>query len=557
MSTIKLIPSTYYLSNSSYLSVSNASNMYTDVDSTTYATITNSRTSTSSYYAYIRGFNFDDVPSAAIVSDFTVRLRGYYSGGYSQNMYLYDGTSTSMGSGSSLSTSAQTIEFTCNYSWEDVVAAGSDFGIRINCRRSSRNTTAYFYILGAEIEVTYTLPVSATVTSTLTGDGTISPSGATATYEGEEYELTITPTNKSDPVTATKNGVDITSQLVSHGVGSSLSFTAESYTTSSISSGSSYASYCIGYTAENPNSSADGSNMYASSGSTGYATYSFDFSSIPSGATIEDIEVRCYGHRESSTVDSTHVSMCVLYQSSTAISEEVDFPSTSSSMITVIPTDMPTRSELDNVTLRHYVGYYGGLVEGITFVVTYSTGTGIDHYTYTYTVDGDATIAVVIGAAAQDKMDIKLNGSWVEAVKVWKKVGNGASSATTVFESNYIHIIADTQNYIWQSDFTTPFLANETYKVTWGSETYTCQTFSYGNAYDGYAIGNTSISSGGGTEPFLLYRNDADTLIGGTTTAAQSNFHLKIEKLTGGDAWVEQTDLTSVFESGVNYKLST
>ena len=80
MATIKLVPSTYYLSNSNYLSVSNASNMYDDTDSTNYATVTNSRTSTSSYYIYIRGFNFDDVPSNAIVSDFTIRIKCNYSG---------------------------------------------------------------------------------------------------------------------------------------------------------------------------------------------------------------------------------------------------------------------------------------------------------------------------------------------------------------------------------------------------------------------------------------------------------------------------------------------
>ena len=400
MATIRLVPSTYYLSNSSYLSVSNASNMYHNTDNTTYATVTNSRTSTSSYYIYIRGFNFDDIPSTAIVSSFTIKLKGNYSGGYSQNMYLYDGTSTSMGSASSLSSTVYTREFTCNYSWEDIVAAGSDFGIRINCRRSSRNTTSYIYIYGAEIEVEYTIPVSATVTSTLQGNGTISPSGAYSTYEGAEYELTITPTNKSDTVTATKDGMDITSQLVAHGTGATVTVTPEDVTTSGIQSGSSYAEYAVGHSAESPSSSGTSSNMYASSGSTGYAAYSFDFSAIPSNATIEDIEVRCYGHRESSTIDSTHVSQCIIYSGSTAISEEVDFPSTSNSIITLIPTDMPTRSELDNVTVRHYVGYYGGLVLGISFDVTYSTGTGIDHYTYTYTVTGDATIAVTIGASS-------------------------------------------------------------------------------------------------------------------------------------------------------------
>lgn len=439
MASIKLVPSSYYLSNSSYLSVSNASNMYDDVSTTDYATVTNSRTSTSSYYIYIRGFNFSDVPSNAIVSDFTIRLRGHYSGGYSQNMYLYDGTSTQMGSASSLTTSDSTREFTCNYDWADVVAAGSDFGIRINCRRSSKNTTSYFYICGAEIEVTYTIPTPRTITTSLTGNGTIDPSGTNTYYDGDEIELIINPTNTSDQITVIRDGTDVSSQIAAHGSGQSASFTASDVTTSGVQSGSSYAEYCIGYTAESNNSSAEDSNMYASSSSTGYASYTFDFSSIPSGVNIESIEVKCSGHRESSTVDSTHVSQCVLYQGSTAISDEVDFPSTNESIITITSNDILTRSELDNVTLRHYVGYYGGLVTGITFKVTYSSSSGsVDHYTYTFTVSSDTTIAVTIGAVATNKIYIKLNGTWTEASKVYKKV-NGSwveqTDLTNVFDS--------------------------------------------------------------------------------------------------------------------------
>lgn len=420
MPTVRLVPSTYYLSNSSYLSVSNASNMYANTDSTNYGTVTNSRTSTSSYYIYLRGFNFNSIPSNAIVSNFTVKVKCNYSGGYSQAMYLYDGTSTSYGSSDNISSTVTTHTFNCTHTWEDVVNAGSDFGIRINCRRSSRNTTSYIYIYGAEIEVTYTLPVSATVTSTLTGNGTIDPSGAYATYEGSEYVLTITPTDKSETVTASKDGVDITADLVAHGTGNTVTIVSDDVTTSGIQSGSSYAQYAVGHSAESPYSSS--SNMYASQSSTGYAAYSFDFSDIPSNATIDSIEVRCHGHRESNTISSTYVSQCVLYQGNTAISEEVDFPSTSSSIITLEPTTIPTRSQLDNVTVRHYVGYYGGLVTGISFEVTYSTGTGIDHYTYTYTVTGNATIAVVIGSAATDKLYLKINGSWTEVQAAYKKV---------------------------------------------------------------------------------------------------------------------------------------
>lgn len=444
MATIRLIPSTYYLSSTSYLSVSNAANMYANTDSTNYATVTNSRASTTSYYIYVRGFNFDDIPSAAVVSSFTVKLKAYESGvstSDSYKPYLANGTTAINGSCPAITTSASVHTFTgVTAGWDTIKGYGDNFGIRINCRRASRNTTGHMYIYGAEIEVTYTVPDPRTVTSTLTGNGTISPSGATTTYDGEEYELTITPTNKSDTVTATKNGVDITADLVAHGTGSTLSLTADDVTTSGIQSGSSYASYCVGHSAESPSSSGTSSNMYASSSSTGYAAYSFDFSGIPSNATIEAIEVRAYGHRESSTISSTYVSQCVLYQGSTAISDEVDFPSTSNSTITITPNTLPTRAQLDNVTLRHYVGYYGGLVLGITFEITYSTGSGIDHYTYTYTVSGDATIAVTIGGGGQTAtISFKNNGSWVTASAVYKKV-NGAwvkqTDVTTAFDAN-------------------------------------------------------------------------------------------------------------------------
>lgn len=424
MPTIRLVPSTYYLSSTSYLSVSNESNMYHNTDNTTYATVYNSRSSTTSYYIYLRGFNFDDIPSGAIVNSFTVKLKAYESGvstSDSYKPYLANETTAINGSCTAITTSASVKTFTgITADWETISGYGDNFGIRINCRRASRNTAGYVYIYGAEIEVDYTMPVAATVTSTLTGNGTIDPSGAYSTYEGAEYVLTITPTDKSETVTVTKDGTDITADLVAHGQGDTLTFTAEDVSTSGIQSGSSYAQYAIGHSAESPYSST--SNMYASQSSTGYAAYSFDFSDIPSNATIENIEVRCHGHRESSTISSTYVSQCVLYQGSTAISEEVDFPSTSSSTITLEPTTIPTRSQLDDITVRHYVGYYGGLVTGISFVVTYSTGTGIDHYTYTYTVTGDATIAVVIGSAATDKLYLKINGSWTEVQAAYKKV---------------------------------------------------------------------------------------------------------------------------------------
>lgn len=161
MATIRLIPSTYYLSSTSYLSVSNATNMYNNTDNTSYATVTNSRASTTSYYIYLRGFNFSSIPEGAIINSFTVKLKARESGVSTSTSYkpqLAKGTNTKNGSCDVITTTATTHTFTgITADWEDIVGYGSDFGIRINCRRASRYTTSYMYIYGAEIEVDYTI----------------------------------------------------------------------------------------------------------------------------------------------------------------------------------------------------------------------------------------------------------------------------------------------------------------------------------------------------------------------------------------------------------------
>lgn len=162
MATATLIPSSYYVS-SSVLTVANEENMYDDVTSTDYATLTNTDKSTSYYYFYLRGFNIGSIPTGATVSSFTVKLRGRASGGYNSSMYLAHGTTTISGATATQlpnSPSAATRTFANgNLTWAQIVGYGADFGIRINCRRNARNTTSYYYIYGAEIDVTYTEPV--------------------------------------------------------------------------------------------------------------------------------------------------------------------------------------------------------------------------------------------------------------------------------------------------------------------------------------------------------------------------------------------------------------
>lgn len=162
MATATLIPSTYYVS-SSVLTLANEDNMYTDISSTTYATLTNTDKSTSYYYFYLRGFNIDDIPPNAEVSSFTVKIRGRASGAYNSAMYLAHGTTTISGATATQfpnSTTVTTRTFANgDLTWADIVSYGNTFGIRVNCRRNARNTTSYYYIYGAEIDVTYTVPV--------------------------------------------------------------------------------------------------------------------------------------------------------------------------------------------------------------------------------------------------------------------------------------------------------------------------------------------------------------------------------------------------------------
>lgn len=239
MATIRLVPSILYnAAGTSYLTVSNESRAFTDTDSETYATVSNTYASTTNRYIYLRGFNFDDVPNGAIINSFEIKLKARESGGSTSSSYrpvICKGTSTySNAYCDAITTTTATHTFSVTQDYATFADDGDDFGIRINCRRSSRNTAATFYIYGAEILVDYTIPISATITSTLTGNGTISPDGATTTYEGAEYTLIITPTDTSEEVTAKKNGVDITSELVAHGSGGTLTAAPVSVTTSGI-----------------------------------------------------------------------------------------------------------------------------------------------------------------------------------------------------------------------------------------------------------------------------------------------------------------------------------
>lgn len=408
MPTVKLTPSTYYLSSTTYLSVADAANMYDDCSSGTHATVTNSRTSTTSYYLYVRGFDLSQVPADAIVTSFEVRIKASHSGGYAQAMYLYDGTSTSLGSSSStLSTTATTHTISTTHDWADLVSAGSDLGIRVNCRRASRNTTAYVYVYGAEIEVTYSLPVYHSVTVTNTTSATVSISD-TNPLEGSD--VTVTADTLSG-ITVTDNGADVTSQFVQGG-----SDTVTSYPTAYDVSGSisgTYYQQCIGQGLDH---TVSGNDYCSSSGRTAHIDYSFDFSDVPAGATIQSVTVQVKGHCES-TSSSSEVATLRLYSGTTAKGSESEFTSTSDQTLTMTPGTW-TADELHQAVLRFTIGYYGGAISGAEWSVTYE----LDGYIYTIAnVTADHVLVFSVGGSGS-ALYVKNGSTWVQVATAYRKV---------------------------------------------------------------------------------------------------------------------------------------
>lgn len=446
MATIRLIPSTYAVSSTSYLSVSNAANMYHNTDNTTYATITNTYASTSSRYLYLRGFNFNDIPSGAVVDDFTVKIKGYESGLSTSTSYaprLANGTSTisNTTASSNFSTSTKTIEIpTSALTWQQIVNYGSNFTVMVYVRRSNKNTTGYFYCYGAEIEVTYHVPNPRTITTTLVGNGTIDPSGTQTMYDGDEYNLVVEPTNVSDEVSATKNGTTITLTKHTGGTQEESNVLGEyNLVSGGFNSGASYFEGLVGKGHTNTQTTT---NYYSSSSSTiAVFTYDVPFEGIPNDATITNLYMLVNGHAESTSNSSEY--MCAqLISGSTALSDELNFKNvgTSNSTQTVTANVTPTVAQLENLKVQCRLGYYGGAINGATVYLEYEVS-GV-YYTYSTTISEDMTIVVTIdGGGSEPKFYVKINGTWTQFSKIYKKV-NGSwieqSSSTwfTLFNTN-------------------------------------------------------------------------------------------------------------------------
>ena len=166
------------------------------------------------------------------------------------------------------------------------------------------------------------------------------------------------------------------------------------------------------------------------------------FEGIPDNATIKSLYMLVNGHCENTSQSSEY--MCArLISGSTNLSDELNFKSvgTSNSTQTVTANVTPTIAQLENLKVQCRLGYYGGAINGATVYLEYEVS-GV-WYTYSTTVSGNMTIAVVIGSggSSEPKFYIKDNGAWAQVSKIYKKVNGSwveqaSSTWSTLFNTN-------------------------------------------------------------------------------------------------------------------------
>lgn len=142
----------------SYYNLTNASRAYTNTDSTTYANVYLTRGSQAETYVYFK-FNTASIPADATIDSVTAKVKIFINNTSSNlvaihNIQMFTGT-TAKGSTANATTSA-TVRTFSGETWTR--AELSDARVKLYAKRGTGNTDTsyYFRLYGAELEVTYT-----------------------------------------------------------------------------------------------------------------------------------------------------------------------------------------------------------------------------------------------------------------------------------------------------------------------------------------------------------------------------------------------------------------
>lgn len=404
--SLEFIPASFDSENSSYASVNTsypASNGLTNASSSTYAQFNITTGSGAETYIYYR-FNTSSIPAGATITSVSCSAKGYISTTNSsrittRQIQLCTGT-TAKGSASTISTSTNALTLTAGSSW--TYQEVQNIGVRIYVQRGTSNTTSTYNVrfYGATLTVEYTLSgmqYLLTAVSELEG-ATITPLSADV-IEGNSQEFTINiGTNALSDVKLTDNDEDVTSSLVFHQAdpGGTINAVPASYSVvSGTVNGTRYQS-TVGCGVDNP-SSQTGNDYSNGNGTTATIQYNFNFDNIPENATIDSVTIQVRGHLENASQSSERADFQA-YSGNTAKGSQSSFTSTSNTTIT-LSAGTWTREELDSASVRFTIGYYGGLIVGITWTVVY-TVSATDYYTYTLTnVSADHDIVLGLAGA--------------------------------------------------------------------------------------------------------------------------------------------------------------
>lgn len=433
MPQIRLVPSNYTLGHSSYMSFPDSNhpvaNLYTNTDSTTYATVRNRRGT--QYYLYITGFNFDDVDSEWIINSFTIKIKASRSSSntYTSSMPIRLCSSTTIigsGQAKTLTTSVQTLTFTgVTETWETIRNYGANFGIAFPTRATSNNRNADYYIYGVEILVDYSLPVYHSVSVTNTASdvvSTVPQSGSSESIlEGTDAEVFIQASDLST-IKVYDNNTLVTNFTYTAGGSTSETFhTTQSQLVERQTTGT----LTVSGTFTGDTTSTGYLNLRLSGGAC-YMIYAIDTSSIPENA--KNISIACNVNAYvTSTSSSITNKRAQLYSGTTAMGGYTTIP-TSSGTFAISNPGTWTRAQLDDARLKLEATYSGSSsyylrFYGVDFTVTYQTEAG-----YFYTIQNVQADHIII-IQDKTKVYVKVNGSW-KLGTVYVKV-NGVWKAST------------------------------------------------------------------------------------------------------------------------------
>jgi hypothetical protein len=438
--TIRLVASTSAVANSNTQTISNASNMYNNTDNTSYATITNTTASTSGQIWYLRGFNFNAIPTGTVITNFTIKVRGYesrLSTSTNNAPRLCNGTSSLSNTTASenFGTSSKIITIPHgNFSWSQISGYGANFGIYFVSARSNRSQTGYMYIQGAEIEVEYYYDIRYNVSITNNSASvTTSPNTTQSIFEGDDMNLYVFTDDKNN-IQITDNNLDVSSQLIKHTSGNT---TQSSYPTELLETNtivSNFENMCDG----------TGSTTYGTMrcATNSYMKIGFSINPIPPTATNITVScsVTCVVASNSGITDKK----VQLYSGTTAKGNASTIPTSVSTL--TLDTGTWTAAELEDLYMRFDAQYTGAStaynvsVRGAELTVSYTMNE--DYYVYTIS-NVPEVHTIVINDNVSESLKRKVNGNWVNITHAYKNTQGGwveRTDLTNLFQDGTIYV---------------------------------------------------------------------------------------------------------------------